>query len=203
LKLTDYEKDQAKTKITTADRASENHWHDQSIAGVADELEPFILSAIERATDSIHAQPQRSEQEWTLDWLLEKYCDTNGFPNLKGIADAHRAELATEREKNKQADIELDRIDRERSQVRQQLLCALAAIEKHNNTLRVGSCHYIEVDLSALREHDAKVLQPLVELLEQVLFETVDALTYPDGPCLVKSTRDEIKDALAKVKEGK
>lgn len=60
---------------------SEEQWHDQSIAGVADELEPFILAAIERATEATAehfrqglygkldeaielvkaAQPQRSE----------------------------------------------------------------------------------------------------------------------------------------------
>lgn len=41
----------------------------------------------------------------------------------------------------------------------------------------------------------------LVELLEQVLQETVNTPVYPDGPCLNKETRDDIKAALAKVKE--
>jgi len=44
--------------------------------------------------------------------------------------------------------------------------------------------------------------QPLVELLEQVLQETVNTPVYPDGPCLNKETRDDIKTELAKVKEG-
>ncbi len=49
----------------------------------------------------------------------------------------------------------------------------------------------------------AEAQQPLVELLEQVLQETVDARDYPDGPCLNADTRTEIKILLAKVKEGK
>jgi hypothetical protein len=44
----------------------------------------------------------------------------------------------------------------------------------------------------------AEATKPLVELLEQVLQETVDTPTYPDGPCIDKDTRDEIKAALAK-----
>ncbi len=49
----------------------------------------------------------------------------------------------------------------------------------------------------------AEAQQPLVELLEQVLQETVDARDYPDGPCLNADTRTEIKILLAKVKEWK
>ena len=69
---------------------------------------------------------------------------------------------------------------------------------KHDE--EVGAKNWNEGYDEAVRV-SAEVLKPLVELLEQVLSETVDAPTYPDGPCLVKSTRDEIKEVLAKVKD--
>ncbi len=54
----------------------------------------------------------------------------------------------------------------------------------------------IKVALTAEREK----VKALVDALEKVLSETVDARDYLDGPCLDASTRIEIKDALAKVK---
>ncbi len=58
-------------------------------------------------------------------------------------------------------------------------------------------------DTTALDAAIASAKQPLVELLDQVLSETVDTPTYPDGPCLDAETRRDIKAALAKVKERK
>jgi hypothetical protein len=92
----------------------------------------------------------------------------------QGVAEAHdcrdltdafvqltreREQLDTEREKtnNWSKVAEMFRI---------QLLAAQAAIEKHNFTHRDRGCYVIDVDPSALREHDAEVRKPLVEALE-------------------------------------
>jgi regulator of replication initiation timing len=54
-------------------------------------------------------------QEWTPRWFQHQcMSDAEKIERLK-------QQLAAEQEKNKQADIELDRLDRERSQLRQEL----------------------------------------------------------------------------------
>jgi len=40
------------------------------------------------------------------------------------------------------------------------------------------------------------------EALEAVLYETVDAGVYPDGPCLHRDTRAEIRITLERIKEA-
>ncbi len=42
----------------------------------------------------------------------------------------------------------------------------------------------------------AKTIKSLVEVLEQVMSETVNTPVYPDGPCLNKDTRDDIRNVL-------
>lgn len=75
--------------------------------------------------------------------------------------------------------------------LRSQLMSALAAIEKHNRLYSDPERH-IDVDLSALREHDAEVRKPLVELLRKCRHHL---------PANIHGLKLEIDDALAKVKE--
>jgi hypothetical protein len=81
-------------------------------------------------------------------------------------------ELAAEREKQEQAELRFDKLDaiteNEIKSLRQQLLAALAAIAAHNAHNDNEDCAFIDVDLSALREHDAEVRKPLVDALVTV-----------------------------------
>jgi hypothetical protein len=117
-------------------------------------------------------------REWTPNYVAKLYAFADGnkssqhiaamtrtfVTGWQAIADAHNAALAAEREKNKQADIELDRLDRERSQIRQQLLQTHAAIAEHNERWqRSYPCRgKIDVDLSALDKHYAELKAPFI-----------------------------------------
>jgi hypothetical protein len=96
-------------------------------------------------------------------------------------------ELAAEREKNKQADIELDRLDRKRSQLRQQLAAERNETEKYK-ALAAERWNQLAAELEKLKT--------LVEALELVR----KALCSSGG---LREVTDIIDDALANVKDGK
>jgi len=49
---------------------------------------------------------------------------------------------------------------------------------------------------SVLEQPRFAALLGLADLMESVLEKTVDERTYPDGPCLPKEMRDEIRAAV-------
>lgn len=70
---------------------------------------------------------------------------------------------------------------KELSDLRQQLLSALAAIEKHNKGLSHANkrAYEIKIDRSALYARDAKVREPLVDLLNEMR-NAINHEHYPD-----------------------
>jgi hypothetical protein len=186
-------------------------------------FEPRLCNKCRGATSS---EPPKEEcGEWTPDDVMRLWnFQTTTGTAYKRIADAHEAAIkaAYDDGYRNAAKIYKPARDDDRQEIlelEQQLLAAQAAIAKLSQicTSRYcGNCdlgyqeddctcgNYLkDVDLSALREHDAEVRKPLVDLLEEVLAQTVNTPTYPDGPCLDKDLRDDIKVELASVKEGK
>ncbi len=102
-------------------------------------------------------------------------------------------QLAAERQRREQADAQLDKYEERNRRLRDQLLAVQAAIAHANRVSKRGAI--IETDLSVLRQHDAEVCKPLVEVLEYVLENTVDA-THRD----MRRIRDKIHGALAQYK---
>ena len=46
----------------------------------------------------------------------------------------------------------------------------------------------------------SNVIERTVEALEAALANTVDTPMYPDGPCMDKDVRDDLRDALAELR---
>ncbi len=145
--------------------------------------------------------------EWTVEYLMNDLC--RYWPRSEGmcakIADAHNAALAAVAPKLRQNlhDVFVER-DNAQSAYRNELQAHAItekqlAAEREKVTL---ATQMVQIESKRANEAEQK-MQTLVELLEQVLSETVDASVYPDGPCLDASTRTEINDALAKAKVAK
>lgn len=110
-------------------------------------------------------------------YFIEDDHQTGEHP-AKRLKDAINAALAAEREKSElklattisKEESELFSINRDlfanNRKLQQQLLQALAAIEKHNERARKGRFSTIHVDLSLLEQHDAEVRKSLVEALK-------------------------------------
>jgi hypothetical protein len=92
-------------------------------------------------------------KEWTH-VSVAKLISDHGF---NGVVNAHNAELTAERRRREQAERESVTVAENARQVHIQLLSALAAIEKHNKHAQWPNCYKIKVELSALREHDARL----------------------------------------------
>ena len=45
------------------------------------------------------------------------------------------------------------------------------------------------------------MIERTLEMLEDILAETVDASTYPDGPCLDHDTRNDVRALIAELKD--
>ncbi len=127
--------------------------------------------------DEVVAEEPKPTGEWTS-LTLSRLIKQKGY---KGAADAHNAALAAKDEENYEACLHYE-----------EQLAAERDCSKR-----------FEAQVDDCQQQLAAAQQPLVNILEQVLSETVDAPTYPDGPCLDASTRTEIKELLAQVKKGK
>jgi len=137
--------------------------------------------------------------EWTAKRLREWIYSRAG--TWETLAEAINAALTELRKQLAGVEPELKRLGEiELHYVESQRQLAAAQAEMGRATDATG----ISFDSSndALDAAIDEARQPLVELLEQVLQETVNTPVYPDGPCLNKETRDDIKTELAKVKEG-
>jgi ribosomal protein S27E len=99
-------------------------------------------------TAELAAERRRREQaeHWLGELLAVIHCDGGHYQS------EHGTEKAT-----KDAIDKRNRLVARNDILEYQLLSALAAIEKHNNTLRRPTPQRINIDLSALREHDAEL----------------------------------------------
>ncbi len=163
--------------------------------------------------------PKQPTGEWT-GLTLSRLIKEKGY---KGAADAHNAALEEAVDAAHQEILLLQqKLAAERNERR--LRTAQLAAERKGHEMDGQLISSQEQQLAAEREkylqqasawfdRDKKLrdalaaerekVQTLVELLEQVLSETVDARDYPDGPCLNADTRTEIKAALAKAAREK
>jgi hypothetical protein len=190
-------------------------WLDCPNPALIDSAEP-ACAAQPKATDD--------QQEWTCKDGVVYFDTHKGWPlrykkHALEVVNAHKSALAAERQRTKRAQSDygdaclqlqterqrLDVADRDRCRMSEQIcelheqrLSALAAIEKHNKSLEGSAAERhidpINVDLSALREHDEKITadvrKPLVEALKQARAHSKSFYTV----------REICDDALAKVR---
>lgn len=168
------------------------------------------LSGVRRAVvddaDCNRAQPHCSE--WTPERLIGyldiKVKDGSFKDRMQLIANDINTEIAAERQRHAKLEklhtMTLERyLTNEQKRTRQQLLSALAAIEKHNKRFENDAIRpnvEIKYDPSLLNQHDAEVRKPLMDLMKHII--TTDAMDMTRGEII-----SLLRDALAKVKEGK
>jgi hypothetical protein len=172
------------------------------------EQNEFRAKSLKHLTAS--SEPPKEERgEWRRETVLaiaRKHLGQDAISDA--VADAHNAALKAERERRERAESRYDKLDaiteNEIKSLRQQLLAAQAAIAAHNAHNDNEDCAFIDVDLSALREHDerltAEVREPLVEALR------IARTWLPNSrvPTPNEERAYEIIDAaLASVKDGK
>lgn len=119
------------------------------------EGQTFVFSEVEVLINELAAEREKADN---LFKVARKHCVEN--QQLK-------SELAAERQLRLQETDDANRLTCEKTELEQQLLSALAAIEKHNKEWEnYDAVHrQIYVDLSVLHQHDAEVRKPLMGLL--------------------------------------
>ncbi len=67
--------------------------------------------------------------------------------------------------------------------------------EEEANARLIAAAPSMHAELTARRARDAEV-EALVEVVSDMLSSHPKAVTYPDGPCIEKQTRDELVEAM-------